>query len=400
MIPTEDRQSSKIRRIGERQRRERERYIPQSAAARKIVEILAGADIHVNGGRPWDIQVHDERAFQRILSHGTLGAGESYMDGWWDAERLDEFFARAHATDPYKAFESLGAIWLAFKSRMVNRQSYSGSQKVARQHYDIGNDLYEPMLGRRMQYTCAYWKSADTLEDAQEQKLHLVCHKLYLKPGMRVLELGGGFGGLAQFMAAEYGCHVVTYNISREQVAYGQGMCRDLPVRFELKDYRDAVNEPEQFDRVAAVGLCEHIGYKNYRRFLEVAHDRLKPGGLFLVHTIGGNETATSTDPWMDKYIFPNGMIPSIAQLGAAMEHLWVMEDWHNFGPDYDRTLLGWWRNFDRAWPTLRERYGDRFYRMWKYYLLGSAGSFRARKLQLWQIVLSKGDVSGYTPVR
>jgi cyclopropane-fatty-acyl-phospholipid synthase len=126
----------------------------------------------------------------------------------------------------------------------------------------------------------------------------------------------------------------------------------------------------------------------------------LNDQGLFLLHTIGGNESVTSTDPWIDKYIFPNGMIPSIAQLGAAMERLWVVEDWHNFGPDYDRTLLAWWDNFDRAWPTVRARYGDRFYRMWKFYIMGCAGSFRARKLQLWQVLLSKGDIAGYTPVR
>jgi cyclopropane-fatty-acyl-phospholipid synthase len=177
-------------------------------------------------------------------------------------------------------------------------------------------------------------------------------------------------------------------------------LCKGLPVRFERKDYREADNEEERFDRVVAIGLCEHIGYKNYRRFLEIAHERLKERGLFLLHTIGGNQSVTSTDPWIDKYIFPNGMIPSIAQLASAMEGIWVMEDWHNFGPDYDRTLLAWWENFDRAWPALWEKYGERFYRMWRFYLLGVAGRFRARKLQLWQIVLSKGDVPSYAPVR
>jgi cyclopropane-fatty-acyl-phospholipid synthase len=256
------------------------------------------------------------------------------------------------------------------------------------------------MLGQRMQYTCAYWKDALTLDEAQENKLHLICRKIQLAPGMRVLELGGGFGELALFMAAEYGCEVVSYNISSEQVAYGRGLCKGLPVRFERKDYREAAKEEERFDRVVAIGLCEHIGHKNYRRFLEVAHGRLKERGFFLLHTIGGNQSVTSTDPWIDKYIFPNGVIPSIAQLASAMEGIWVMEDWHNFGPDYDRTLLAWWENFDRAWPALREKYGERFYRMWRFYLLGVAGRFRARKLQLWQIVLSKGDVPSYAPVR
>lgn len=400
MMQTARTEDSGLREISQPDDGGRKPFLPRSAAAKKVAEILAAADIQINGSRPWDIQVHDDRIFQRVLSHGTLGAGESYMDGWWDVEQLDEFFVRIHRIDPYESFATVGAMWLALKGRLFNRQSRWRARKVARQHYDIGNDLYEPMLGRTMQYTCAYWKSASSLDEAQENKMRLICRKLYLEPGMRVLELGGGFGALARFIASEYGCHVVSYNISSEQVDYGRHICGDLPVRFELKDYREAVNEAELFDRVAAVGLCEHIGHKNYRRFLETAHHRLKPRGFFLLHTIGGNESATSTDPWIDRYIFPNGTIPSIAQLGAAMEHLWVMEDWHNFGPDYDRTLLGWWHNFERAWPSLRGKYGDRFYRMWKFYLLGSAGSFRARKLQLWQVVLSKGDVAGYTPVR
>ena len=217
---------------------------------------------------------------------------------------------------------------------------------------------------------------------------------------MTVLELGGGFGGLAHCMASRYGCRVVSYNISAEQVAYSRKWCRDLPVRFEQQDYREAVREPELFDRVVSVGMFEHVGYKNYDTFLQLAHARMRAGGLFLLHTIGSNVSVTCTDAWIDKYIFPNGMLPSIAQLGKAAEKLFVVEDWHNFGPSYDKTLMAWWENFDRAWPALRQKYGERFYRMWKYYLMGCAGGFRARKMQLWQVVLSKGDISSYEPVR
>jgi cyclopropane-fatty-acyl-phospholipid synthase len=284
--------------------------------------------------------------------------------------------------------------------RIQNRQTKARSRDVADHHYDLGNDIYEPMLSKHMQYSCGYWKNAATLEDAQENKLRLIARKLGLRPGHSVLELGCGFGGLARFMAAECGCRVVSYNISREQIAFGRQSCQGLPVRFEERDYRDAAFESEQFDRVVAVGLCEHIGYKNYPGFLKLVHDRLRPGGLFLLHTIGSNASYTYTDPWINKYIFAGGMMPSIVQLGKAMEHQWVVEDWHNFGPDYDRTLLAWWQNFERAWPQLRSKYGDRFYRMWKFYIMSSAGAFRARKLQLWQIVLSKGDIPSYTPAR
>jgi cyclopropane-fatty-acyl-phospholipid synthase len=183
-------------------------------------------------------------------------------------------------------------------------------------------------------------------------------------------------------------------------VNYARKLNRNLPVRIELKDYRDAARESHLFDRVVSVGMCEHIGHKNLRTYFDVAHRCLKPGGLFLLHTIGANQSFTCTDPWIDKYIFPGGHIPSISQLSAAFEGRWVVEDWHNFGPDYDRTLMAWWQRFDQAWPRLRQRYNGRFYRMWKYYLHACAGSFRARSLQLWQIVLSKGDIGAYQSVR
>ena len=370
------------------------------AAGRTVAKYFSDVDVRINGNREWDIQVHDPRMYQRVLSYGSIGVGESYMDGWWDVEALDEFFARVNRSDPYPIFGSWLTLLLGLKGRIFNRQKPSSALEVARMHYDLGNDVYQSMLGKRMQYTCAYWGNAQNLESAQENKLHLIARKLRLKPGMTVLELGGGFGGLAQFIASEYGCHVVSYNISREQVSFGRALCADLPVRFEEKDYREAVAEKQKFDRVAAVGLCEHIGYKNYKDFLQVMRSCLKDGGLCLLHTIGSNQSVTSTDAWMDKYIFPNGMVPSIAQLGAAMENGWVVEDWHNFGPDYDRTLMAWWENLDRNWPLLRSKYNDRFYRMWKFYLLSCAGRFRARQLQLWQVVLSKGDIARYEPVR
>jgi cyclopropane-fatty-acyl-phospholipid synthase len=370
-------------------------------AKQKVQEILALADVELNGPDPWDLQVHDERFYDRALSHGSIGLGESYMDGWWDVPQLDEFFTRVQKAELNQKVRTFSVAWLAAKGRLLNRQTKSASARVAREHYDRGNELYVAMLDQNMQYTCAYWPHAKKLDEAQEHKLHLICRKLYLKPGMRVLELGCGFGGLARFIAKEYGCEVVSYNISHEQINFARQFCADLPVRLEEKDYREAAHEPEQFDRVASIGLCEHIGPKNYRSFLELAHSKLKNGGLFLLHTIGGNKSLTATDPWIDKYIFPGGVCPSIPQLAAAMQNLWVMEDWHNFGPDYDRTLMAWWENFDKHYCTLdKQKYDQRFYRMWKLYLLMSAGAFRARRLQLWQIVLSRGNYEGYVPVR
>ncbi len=368
--------------------------------------LLRSAQIECGGERPWDLQVHDDVFYQRVLSQGSLGAGEAYMDGLWDAERLDQLFhrlLRAGLQRKVNRPKLLGQILL---SRVGNLQNRWRSKRVAECHYDLSNRLYKAMLGPTMQYTCAYYGSdgADvSLDDAQRAKLNLIARKLHLEPGMRILELGGGFGELARTLAADYGCEVVSYNISARQVEFARQLCRDLPVEIRCQDYRDAANQPDCYDRIVSVGLMEHVGPKNYRGFFELVRSQLKPGGLALVHTIGGNASRTRTDRWINKYIFPGGVIPSEAQLTQAKERLFVLEDWHNFGPDYDRTLMAWENNFVSAWPDLKKRedLGDRFYRMWRYYLLCCAGTFRSRQLQLWQIVLSKNGVpDGYHSIR
>jgi cyclopropane-fatty-acyl-phospholipid synthase len=365
-----------------------------------VARLFASAGITINGPRPSDLQVFDPRFYERALAGGSLAMGESYMDGWWDAAALDEFFTRVHEVELYNKIPTLRLALLALKARLLNRQSPGRSTQVARRHYDLGNDLFITMLDPYMQYTCAYWKDAPDLASAQEAKMDLIARKLHLEPGMTVLDLGSGFGGLARFLAERYGCTVVSYNISAAQVSFARAFCAGLPVRIEQRDYREARHEPQPFDRVAAIGLCEHVGPKNYRPFVRFVHSLLKERGLFLLHTIGANYSYDTTDPWIDKYIFPGGVMPSIQRLGSALEKLWVLEDWHNIGPDYDRTLVAWWRRCESAWPQLAQNYDERFRRMWKYYLLSCAAAFRARKLQLWQLVLSKGDNRSYVPVR
>ena len=164
-------------------------------------------------------------------------------------------------------------------------------------------------------------------------------------------------------------------------------LCKGLPVELRLQDYREVQGK---FDAVISIGIMEHVGYKNYRTYMEVVDRCLKVDGTAFVHTIGGNGSITTGEPWTDKYIFPNGMVPSITQLGSAMENLFVMEDCQNIGPYYDPTLMAWHANFEKAWPDLKHKYGDRFYRMWRYYLLSSAGGFRSRSQQLWQIVFTR----------
>jgi cyclopropane-fatty-acyl-phospholipid synthase len=375
------------------------------SAKQHVTELLRSADVEVGGERPWDLHVHNDALYQRILAEGSLGAGEAYMDGWWDVDRLDELFfrmLRARLDREVHTPAVLGTSLLCWLGNLQNRRR---SRQVAEQHYDLPTRLYEAMLGPTMQYTCAYYgpDGADsTLDEAQRAKLELIAHKLHLEPGMCVLELGGGFGELARFLAAEHECEVVSYNISSQQVEYARKLCENLPVDIRQQDYREAANESRKYDRVVSIGLMEHVGPKNYRGFFELAQARLKAGGLALVHTIGGNVSRGGTDRWIAKYIFPGGVIPAEAQLTRAKEGLFVLEDWHNFGPDYDRTLMGWHDNFVAAWPDLAKSEGldDRFSRMWRYYLLSCAGAFRARGLNLWQLVLSHGDVPRYVPVR
>ena len=362
----------------------------------KAKDLLGIADIKVNGDRPGDIKVHNPKFYLRVLSQGSIGLGESYMDGWWDCERLDEFFRKILSAELDKKVVTADMIIAVAKSKLLNMQSMPRSKQVAKQHYDLGNEFYSNMLDKHMQYTCAYWKDAKTLDEAQEHKLDLICRKAKLKKGDKVLELGCGWGGFAKYAAEKYGCEVTSYNISEEQVKYAQEQCKGLPVKIVLADYRKAKGK---YDKVVSIGLCEHVGPKNYRGFMQLAHRCLNKGGLFFLHTIGGNESKNSCDPWTCKYIFPSGVLPSLHQISEASEGLFVQEDFHNFGADYDKTLIEWFKNFDKNWPKFKSQYGSRFYRMWKYYLLSSAGSFRARRNQLWQFVFSKkGVAGGYEP--
>jgi cyclopropane-fatty-acyl-phospholipid synthase len=353
-------------------------------------DLAALADVRFNGDRPWDIRVIDPRLYQRLLRQGSLGFGEAYMDGDWETERLDELFCRllgANIDERIKGVAKLRYIGSYLRTALVNRQAPRRAFEVGERHYDIGNDVYEAMLDPTMSYSCAYWKEADNLADAQRAKLKLICDKLQLEPGQRLLDIGCGWGGLARYAAEHHDVEVVGITVSREQAALARERCRGLPVRIELKDYRSV---EEQFDRVVSVGMFEHVGPKNYARYFATANRVMTDDGLFLLHTIGLHATRPTTDDWIEKYIFPNSKLPSPVQLSTGFEPYFILEDWHNFGQDYDRTLMAWWDNFQAAWPHLENTYGERFYRMWKYYLLCCAGFFRSRQGQLWQLVLSK----------
>ncbi|KQY52638.1 cyclopropane fatty acyl phospholipid synthase [Lysobacter sp. Root494] len=357
----------------------------------RLERLLAHADVRVDGDRDWDLQMHDPRLPMRLLAQGSLGLGESYMDGWWDARSLDGLLYHLLDARIDERVRGIAAYLDGLRAQLFNLQTRSRSFTVGERHYDLGNDLYAAMLGKRLVYSCGYWREATTLDEAQEAKLDLVCRKLGLQPGMRVLDIGCGWGEALKFAAERYGVSGVGVTISREQADYARRLCDGLPIEIRVQDYREL---DEKFDRVFSIGMFEHVGVKNYRRYFEVARTCLPEDGLFLLHSIGSNQSQHHTDPWIARYIFPNSMLPSAAQIARAAEGLFVMEDWHGFGPDYDRTLQAWRDNVEAAWPQLPS-YDERFRRMWRFYLSGSMASFRARRIQLWQVMLSPRGIRG-----
>ncbi|NOZ33494.1 MAG: cyclopropane fatty acyl phospholipid synthase, partial [Alphaproteobacteria bacterium] len=329
--------------------------------------LLEKADIRVGGERDWDVTVHDDRLYGRILTQGTLGLGEAYMDGWWDAPAIDQFIHQLlvhKVKDAIRVDFALASAYLrALTVNLQRRHTY----EVAHTHYDLSDDLYAAMLDKRMIYSCGYWKNAGGLEEAQAAKLDLVCAKIGLEKGMRVLDIGSGWGGFLKYAAENYGIVGTGVTISKRQHAFSVKDAGDLELTYRLADYMALEGT---FDRIVSIGMFEHVGYKNYAAFMGKVASLLAPDGLFLLHTIGGDISVNHGDPWAQKYIFPNGMLPSMRQISTASEKVFVMEDWHNFGADYDPTLMAWHENFEAAWPDLANGFDQRFYRMWRYYLL------------------------------
>ena len=369
------------------------------SSKQKAEEYLALAGIAINGPNAWDIQVKDERLFDRVMAGGSIALGESYMDGWWDADDLAEFFNKLLRADLYKKVNPLSVAFHSLRARLSNLQSRARATQVAEEHYDLGNDLYQKMLDpETMSYTSAYFENTTDLGEAQTKKLDLLCRKIGLKKGDHVLDIGCGFGGFAKHAAEKYGARVTGISLSKEQIALARERTKGLPVEIKFQDYRDVEGE---FDHVVSIEMIEAVGHKNFRTYMEKIHSVLKDGGFFGLQAIVGRWNGLAGDAWIEKYIFPNGVLPSVQQIGDSIQELFIAEDWHEFGAYYDKTLLKWFENFDRAWPELKEKYSDRFYRMWKYYLMCCAGSFRARQSTLYQIVLSKDRMEGmYQTVR
>jgi cyclopropane-fatty-acyl-phospholipid synthase len=368
-----------------------------------LQRILRSVGIAINGGNPWDLTVKDPRMFAEIFGRGSLGLGESYVKGWWDCEALDDFFYRLLKSHlDLLGFLNPVGVMRFLRDRFGKTATKKNAFEVGEKHYDLGNEFFRCMLDTRMAYSCAYWCGPDDdLEEAQRRKLDIVCRKLHLKAGERLLDVGCGWGSLAKYAAEHYATTVVGITVSKEQAAYAKETCHGLPVEIRLEDYRDVKGT---YDRIASIGMFEHVERKNHDIFFAVIRRCLAPDGLFLLHTIGKRHDCGGSDPFMRKYIFPQGMIPVERLLRKTARKHFTVLDWHSFGSTrYDRTLVAWRQNFRDHWPTLEARYGGamggELRRMWEYYLSSCAGAFRARHLDVWQVVMAPGRVD-YTMVR
>ena len=364
-----------------------------------VRRILTKADVKLGGNRLWDIQVHHPGFYRRVILQGSLGLGESYMDGWWDCEQIDQFFHRILAAKVSAADLKPVIRWLAdLAGRLGNLQTLSRAHKVAEKHYDPDSQLILSFLDPYNQYTCGYFDQTSDLDIAQKKKLDLICRKLQITAHDHVLDIGCGWGGFARYAAEHYGCRVTGISNSTNQLAYARSFCTGLPVEFIETDYRSFTGS---YDKVLICGMIEHVGHKNYGRLMQIVHRCLAPEGLFLLHTIGGNRPEATGDPWLLKYFFPNSMLPSLRQLMQAAEGRFVLEDLQNFSTHYAPTFRAGAPNSDRHWPNIENRHDRRFYRTWHYYFRHMAGTFRARLNQLWQLVFSKnGTPGGYASIR
>jgi cyclopropane-fatty-acyl-phospholipid synthase len=371
----------------------------QLAQAKTVVgEVFAQAGVAIDGTAAHDIRVHDQRFYARLVRDGSLGLGESYVDGWWDCDQLDELIARLLRARQHRPWPFVWRATLARTLATFERHSPAQSRKFVAAHYDLGNEFFATMLGPTMTYSCGYWRDAQDLDSAQVAKHQLICRKLGLRERDTLLDIGCGWGALAFHAASTIGCRVVGITLSAPQTAYARQRCHGLPVQIEQLDYRDrAVESLGPFSKISSVGMFEHVGARNYSGFMKRAAHLLAPDGLMLLHTVGRHASA-ATDPWVSRYIFPGGMLPCVEEIAEAIDGQFVIEDWHNFGADYDRTLLSWYQNC-RAELAVR---GPRFERLWRFYLLAFAGNFRTRyRNQLWQIVLSPhGQPGGYVSLR
>jgi cyclopropane-fatty-acyl-phospholipid synthase len=372
---------------------------PENAelAVRKLVEVAGVPDTVFN-----HLNVSDDSVWYDIITKANLGIAEGYMHGKIDVDPLPLFLSLLNDTSigtrRKEKFDVLGMVIGAIEAPtqmmgwLFNLQTKELSSRVTKQHYDAGNDLYEVMLGPSMSYTCAYWKDAENLDQAQEAKFNLIMRKLELQPGMKVADLGMGWGTAAAYMHKHGKVNVTGVSLSEKQVEWAQNNLVKDGLRFIWSDYREHCEDPDivgTYDRIYSIGMFEHIGPKNYEPFFKCIKALLKPDGLAVVHTIGEPDFVAASDQFLEKYIFPGAVIPTLPMATKAFEHHFILEDFQNFGHDYSKTLAAWHVNSLKFFRENPNAYSPEFQRMWEYYLKMCEALFELRINQLWHFVLS-----------
>ena len=350
-------------------------------------------------GHPVTVRLHDATASYEIGLNPYLKLGEAYMDGRLTIdppatiyELLDLLTSNLGTKFAGPVFEIYGAL-RRMRRRLDQHNPVGKAQKNVAHHYDLDGGIYDLFLDRDKQYSCAYFRHPGmTLEEAQLAKKRHIAAKLRIEPGMRVLDIGCGWGGMALTLAEETGAEVVGVTLSQEQLKVAQKRAEERglsgQVEFRLQDYR-AVKE--NFDRIVSVGMFEHVGVGHFAEYFRSVDHLLTPDGVALIHTIGRLDGPGATNPWIAKYIFPGGYIPALSEMSASVEHSGLfMTDVEILRLHYAETLREWRRRFMERRDTAARIYDERFCRMWVFYLAGSETSFRNEGMVVFQMQIVK----------
>ncbi|MCB5204338.1 cyclopropane-fatty-acyl-phospholipid synthase family protein [Neorhizobium sp. T786] len=368
----------------------------------RLTVIDAEGNSHIFSGSPGPevtMRLTDKRLYRTLVFNPELAAGEAYTDGtmsFEDGSTLRDFLTlfsvNRLSLGSYPLQKALRAIKMRFRKRQQSNQKGEAQQNVAH-HYDLGNDFYKLFLDDNMLYSCAYFRDpAETLEEAQRNKLRLLAAKLCLKDRMKVLDIGSGWGDLALYLAAIENVQVTGVTLSKEQQKLASERAQKAGlsdrVKFELRDYRDL---DDRFDRIVSVGMFEHVGVHHYDEFFSHLNQMMPDDGIAVLHSIGHMSPPGMASPWLRKYIFPGAYSPALSEVFESVERnsLWVM-DLEFLRIHYATTLSHWAERFEKNRDKVIALYDERFARMWEFYLISAEMMFRTGSQLVFHMQMSR----------
>lgn len=363
-----------------------------------LTTLLREANIEPNGASPWDPQIKDERFYRTVLLRGSVGLGDAYLNGWWECADISGFILRIIKSGIHLRVPRVDIFLRRLRFGLIDAQNRIRSKRVAELHYDEDPYIFEVMLGSTNSYTCARWKGVITLDAAQQQKMDLLCKKAGLSSGMTVLDIGSGWGGFLAYAAERYQVRGIGLTISKTQLDYARKRYGNLPVEFRLQDYRDFVGG---VDAVVSICVIEHVGSDHYREYFQKVRETLtREDGFFAMQCILACDTQARMDPWTEKHIFPNGILPTLERIENAVEGILHIVDREFFRDDYVRTFSAWYENLVRNKNAIIARCGVRYFRKYEYYLCLYIAGFGSGRIDVGQFVLSPTPHLNYKPIR